>query len=269
MLFSLLLVTSLMSLTVRERERITVLEQAILEALAPLQTLANNTVVRVEGFFRGLAEMRVVYQENLELRDQVGKLKASGIRLQELEQENKRLRALLGFIERGSDFRPIPARVIGRDPSNFFSTILLDKGSRNGVSKDLPVVTGQGLAGRVIAVSPTTSRVRLITDPASAVGARLQSSRFEGVVEGTVGTRGELQLIHLSQDAKVVTGEIVITSGLGGIFPSGIGIGSVKGSFVTRRGLERVALVEPFVDFQRIEEVMVMAAAAGPTGEEQ
>jgi rod shape-determining protein MreC len=146
--------------------------------------------------------------------------------------------------------------VIGKDPSNWFRSILVDKGAREGVNKNAAVLCPQGLVGRVIEVMAGNSRVQLITDPNFAVGALLQGSRVGGVLVGEVGPHCRLKF--LPQDAEIHAGDLVLTSGLGGLSPKGIPIGTVAAIDKKANSLFQEAQIHPQVDLFRIEEVLIL-----------
>jgi rod shape-determining protein MreC len=148
------------------------------------------------------------------------------------------------------------AQVFARDPSNWFKTVMVDKGERNRVSKDMAVVTSEGVVGRVIEVSPNTAKVLLITDPNSALDVTIQRSRSQGIMEGKVEEICVLKYVLKSDDVQV--GDKVITSGLGGIFPRGLMIGTVSKVERKRPGIFQYLEVTPSVDFSKLEEVLIL-----------
>jgi rod shape-determining protein MreC len=178
------------------------------------------------------------------------------VRLREAEIENATLREQLGFKEANPDFRLVAAEVIGRDPSNFLEYILIDRGSSDGITANMPVVTSQGLVGRIVEVYPRSSRVLLITDPSSSVNALIQSSRATGVVQGQ--TDGSLVMRYIQQGEEVKVGDLVLTSGLGGHFPKRLIVGQVTS--VRQRDVEpfQEAEVKPTVQFNHLEIVLII-----------
>ena len=183
--------------------------------------------------------------------------------LAELRRENRELRDQLGFAQ-GVPFRYIPAQVIARDPSNQFSTITVNRGRIHGMREGMPVIAFQGglqgLVGRVVLVALGTSIVQPITDPNSYVAARLQSSRFDGLDAGDQGGSDRLTMSYVKKLAvnEVQYGELVISSGMGQLFPEGIHIGRVRE--MSARGYEASLEleVEPIVDFSRLEYVYII-----------
>jgi len=266
LLFAVMLLAVLVLLTgqVRgaDRRQLGPLGRGILTLLAPLQTgmaRAADGVTHLWEIYTEIGRLRV---ENARLREEVQRLTREVSRLRESAAAARRLEALLAFREQ-TPFRVIAARVVGRDPTNWFATIVVDRGSRDGVLRNSAVVTAQGAVGRVIETTPFTARVLLLSDPRSAVGVILQTSREIGVLEGN--GPGDLQVKYLSRASDVRPGDLVITSGQGGVFPRGLVVGRLQtigpgaGGVIFREGT-----VRPAVDLARLEEVLLLLPAGSP-----
>lgn len=186
---------------------------------------------------------------NAQLEDQV-------IGLQEQAAEAEVLGALLNYARTRPESRYLSTNVIGLDPSPFIRSINIGVGSDRGVRHGMPVVTDEGLVGRIIEVTAVTARIQLITDPASAVNVQLQGSRAEGLLSAQ--PNGELWVELIDQDAEVELGELVLTSGLGGTFPADIPVGRVVS--VRRRDFElfQRAVIQPTVNFDGLEIVLLV-----------
>ncbi|MFQ5923212.1 MAG: rod shape-determining protein MreC [Anaerolineales bacterium] len=187
--------------------------------------------------------------ENTLLQDQI-------IALQEQAAEAEVLGALLNYARTRPESRYLSTNVIGLDPSPFIRSISIGAGSDRGVLHGMPVVTDEGLVGRVTEVTAGTSRVQLITDPASAVNVQLQGSRADGLLAAQ--PNGELWVELIDQNANVEPGELVLTSGLGGAFPTDIPVGRVVS--VRRRDFElfQRAVIQPTVNFDELEIVLLV-----------
>lgn len=195
------------------------------------------------------------YGENVRLRVDNGILKNKIVTLHELYLENTRLKNLLAF-KQESPYTVLAARVIGRDPSNWTSVIIVDKGSKSGVKNNLLVITPAGVAGKTIEVGPFTSKVALINDPRVNIPALVQRSRQDGLICGSL--RANLVMRYLPYAADIKDGDSVVTSGLDDFYPKGVLLGTVVGFMKDTTGLSRDALVEPAVDVSRLEEVLVV-----------
>lgn len=204
--------------------------------------------VGFERFVRSFRE-----QGTLEAR--IAELESRQVRFQELEKENERLRKLVDFKNTLSG-KTIAARIIGSDPSPWRKSFILDKGTKQGIRKDMAVITFEGLVGRILDAGPDTSRVILLSDLDARVSGMTDQTRATGIVAGSGS--GKLKMQYLELESAVQVQEIVLTSGLGGLFPKGLRIGKV--SSVTRdpSGLHLQAEIEPFVVFSKLEEVLCL-----------
>ena len=152
--------------------------------------------------------------------------------------------------------RYLAATVIGRDPSPFLEYVIINRGSDDGLRRGMPVVTQQGLVGRVAAVTADAARVQLITDPASSINVKLEPSGAQAVIRGEVS--GEISLAMIPQSAPVEIGDLILTSGLGGNYPANILIGQVTGVRRRETDLFQSASVQPVVDFNQLEIVLII-----------
>jgi rod shape-determining protein MreC len=227
-----------------------------------LQAAVAAVAEQVRGGVDTMQRAAELRAENRALREQVERLQAEITQLHELELENYELRQLAGLQPLPLRNELIPARVVGRDPLPFVQVIALDVGSEQGVREDMPVVTWRGLIGRVIDVQPTTARVLLITDASSAVAVRVQApeSRATGVVRGR--NDALLLLQYVEQQAPLETGDLLITSGLGGVFPPGVPVGKVVQVRKRDQDLFQEALVEPTARLGQLERVYVLTRGA-------
>jgi rod shape-determining protein MreC len=195
-------------------------------------------------------------QQNEQLEAEVSRLQAQIIELQQENSELEVLSALLDFARSHSENEYITAAVIGRDISPFLHYVIINRGSDDGLRRGMPVVSSQGLVGRVAAVTADGARVQLITDPDTAINVRIQPSGSEGLLEGSI--TGDITIGAIPQDANINNGDLVLTSGLGGNYPPDMLIGQISG--VRQRPVElfQTASVEPVVDFSQLEIVLVI-----------
>lgn len=199
-------------------------------------------------------------EENEALKKQVTELLQYKQNFMEYQRENVDLRNLLGFKDRNFQYDLVAAEVAARDSGNWFNVILIDKGEEHGIKKDMAVITDRGLVGYTISTTSNTSKVMIITDERSSVSAMLQRTRDNGMVKGSIdpAPRGYLKMVFLPQDANLVKGDVVISSGLGGLIPKGVVIGEVVEAKKESQNLMQYAIIKPSVDFQKLEHVFVI-----------
>jgi rod shape-determining protein MreC len=171
-------------------------------------------------------------------------------------QDVQVLSALVDFAQADPENEYLGAAVIAYDPSPFMKYVIINRGSDDALRRGMPVVTSQGLVGRIVAVTSVAARVQLITDPGSQINVQLTPSEAEGLLSGQI--TGEVTLEDLPQDATIQAGDLVLTSGLGGNFPAGIIIGQVTGVRQHDYDLFQSASVQPVVDFSKLEIVLVI-----------
>jgi rod shape-determining protein MreC len=224
--------------------------------LVDAQGWVSSRYLAVADFLTVPRDVASLRQRNLELEAEVSRLQTQVIQLQQQVTETEILSALVDFARASPENSYKAAAVIGRDPSPFLRYVIINAGSNDGIRPGMPVVTDQGLVGRVDAVAAAASRVQLITDSASVVNISLQNSKTEAMLVGSL--TGDLSLDMIPQDAAVQSGDVILTSGLGGEYPPNILVGQV----VTIRKLDyelfQSATVQPNVDFSRVQYVLVI-----------
>lgn len=253
----ILLLVTLTALTARERLRLTFLERGVVTVLAPVQNLVSQTSGRVTDFLDSIRFYRQMEEENRRLQEELSRLEQLNVQVKELRQENYRLRELLEFKAK-TTYELLPVEVMARNPNQWFEILTVDKGSRNGIRQGMPVVTNRGLVGSIYTVAPNSSQVMLLTDPRRGVSALVQRSRDPGIVEGFTEKQGFLVMRNLLPEANVQVGDTIISSGLGPLFPKGLVLGYVLEVGEDEYGLLRYALLEPAVNFSRLEELYVV-----------
>lgn len=224
--------------------------------LVDIQTWISSRFLGFQDFVTAPRDIVTLRTRNAELEAQVSQLQAQLIELQQRVNETEILAALVDFSRSNPESTYKAASVIGRDPSPFLHYIIINRGSNDDIRRGMPVVTNQGLVGRVDAVIADAARVQLITDPSSSVNVYLQNADTSAVLYGSV--TGDVSLDLISQNSSVEAGDLILTSGLGGGYPADIIIGQV----ITVRSLEfelfQQATVQPAVDFSRLEIVLVI-----------
>ncbi len=225
-------------------------------SLVNLQTWFSSRFVAIQDFFTSPRDIASLRQRNAELEGEVADLQAQVIQLQQEVGETQILAALVDFSRANPENKYLAAAVIGRDPSPFLHYVIINRGSNDGILRGMPVVTNQGLIGRVDAVIADAARVELITDPASSVNVRLQNAETEASLVGSV--TGDVTLELIPQDINVQPGDLVLTSGLGGGYPPDLIIGQVVNVRSRDFDLFQQATVQPVVDFNRLSIVLVI-----------
>jgi rod shape-determining protein MreC len=251
-----LLLSTLMlySYNLRQRGATTFFERAVLTLAAPFQSAVESCSDALSGVWHNYLWLIDTRQRNLALEKENQELRASLRQVEEIRLQNERLRQLLAFVD-DIDRPALPAQVIGEDASSWARTLVIDKGSRAGLRDGLPVVSAAGVVGRVIKTAPNSSRVLLITDASSAVAALIQRTRSRGVARGQ-GVK--LNLEYALRSADIVEGDLLVTSGMGGIFPKGLTLGWVTRVRKDDFGLFQEVAVTPSVDFSHLEEVLII-----------
>ena len=204
-----------------------------------------------------------MHQQNKMLRSEVEQLRVQNVEANEFASENQRLRALLGYKQQATQFDLVAARVIARESATWSSMLVINRGTSDGIDANMAVVTEKGLVGHVVEAGPVSSKVQLILDPRSSVGTLVQraESRVTGIVEGDVENPTMPRMVNIPKTSDVVEGDAIVTSGFGGVYPKGIVVGLVSAIRNDPGGLLKIALLEPAVDFQKLEDVMVITAS--------
>jgi rod shape-determining protein MreC len=250
----LALAAVLVASTATGRGRADTLGRLLLDVMVPLQRVGSSVTRGVDGVWRDAAALFRRRAELDWMEQRIATLKEQTVRLDEVERENARLRDLLAFRERlVGDV--LAAAVVGRDATGLARTLTIDRGERDGVVKGAAVLAPAGVVGQVFLASAHAARVLLITDHNSGIDAVVQRTRARGIVEGTVSEGCGLKFVKRTEDLQ--PGDVVVTSGVDGIFPRGLPIGQLTSVDKRGQGLFQYATVRPFVDFDRLEEVLV------------
>ena len=228
-------------------------------ALSPFistQAWIASRYLAIRDFLTAPRDVTRLSQLNDQLEAEVARLQSQIIELRQENAELQVLSALLDFARTHAENEYLTAAVIGRDISPFLHYIIINRGSDDGLRRGMPVVSSQGLVGRVSAVTAGGARVQLITDPDTAINVRIQPSGAEALLQGSI--TGDLTVDAIPQDAAVQNGDLVLTSGLGGNYPPDILIGQISGVRQRPTELFQSATVEPVVDFSLLEIVLVI-----------
>ncbi len=226
------------------------------DGLVAVQAWFATRTQGISEFLAAPADLVALRTRNAELEAQVSQLQTQVIDLQQRANETEILAALVDFSRANPESSYKAASVIGRDPSPFLHYVIINRGSNDGIERGMPVVTNEGLAGRIDAVISDAARVQLLTDVGASVNVHLKNANTDAMLAGSV--TGDISLDLISQDATVESGDIILTSGLGGGYPPDLIVGQVVNVRKLPAELFQQATVQPAVDFSRLEIVLVI-----------
>jgi rod shape-determining protein MreC len=229
--------------------------------VAPFQEAVTDSIRFARGVWKNYFSIVATAEENVGLKEALKQEIGRNSQWREIELSNIRLRKLLEFKTMIAS-RSIPAEVVGKDPSSWYKAIIINKGSADGVQKGLPVVVPEGIAGQVTDVSSRYSKVMLIIDRNSAVDALVQETRARGLIKGE--STGQCLFKYVLRKETVNVGDKIVASGLDGVFPKGLQIGDVTGVVRRASGIFQEVTVTPYVDFEKLEEVLVILTPPKP-----
>ena len=221
-----------------------------------IQRWISTRVVAFSDFLTLPRDVTSLRQQNTELQSQVSQLESQVIELKQQLSQAEVLYALLDFARARPENQYIASTIIGRDPSPFLHYIIIDHGSDDGLRHGMPVVTNQGLVGTIDAVTAKAARVLLINDPGAVVNIYLQSTQVQAQLSGSLTS--EISLDMVPQDVEIPSGELILTSGLGGDYPQDIIVGQITSVRKRENDLFQTAVVSPAVDFSKLSAVLVI-----------
>ena len=234
------------------------LERVAITFISPFQELVTRTIRFTTDIWYHYFALVAIARENDLLKRRLNQAFEKSNLWQETDLANSRLRNLLDFQKNITEL-VVAAEVIAKDPSTWFKTVIIDKGKADGLTKGLPVVMPQGIAGQVIEVANHYSKVMLIVDRNSAVDALVQRTRARGVIKGE--STDQLRLAYVLRKKDVRLGDVVVSSGIDGVYPKGLRIGLVSEVIEHEADIFHEVFVTPFVDFEKLEEVLVVLEA--------
>lgn len=264
LLVGMIVLVVLISFSLRDRDNANPAESLIKDVVGFGQSLFAKPTHFVVERYHNVKDFLHTYEENERLKARIQDYASVQAEIQLLTQEKAELKELLDVQEDLSDYDPIQATVIARNPDQWDEKIILDRGSVHGVKANMAVMTAKGLIGKITVVTNRTSTVELVTtqNPNSRISAIVANDEsIFGLIEGYDEKRRELILRRLDTNAKVEKGQKITTSGLGGIFPKGLYIGEVTEVTSDDHGLTKLAYVKPSDDFLTLNHVMIAARA--------
>ena len=233
------------------------LGRGIMTAIGPLQDGVSAALRPVGNFLAGFTQVPSLKAQITKLMEDNALLQQRERQVADIARENDELRRLLKLQEQRLDLKFLTARVTGVGPSQFEHTVFIDRGTASGIHKDMPVIAGAGLVGRVVSVSASSARVLLLIDPSSSVAARIASNGETGLITGEGG--GELQFDLFDAEAPAKVGDEVVTSGYqGGVYPAGVPIGEISRLGKRTGALSRRVWIRPHVDFTSLDYLLVV-----------
>ena len=238
--------------------KISIIENICNIFVMPIQngfTYLKNKISGNDSFFTDMDNLK---SENEELKKRNSELEQSLRELEIIKAENETLKEYVNLKEKYEEYDTIPADIINRDISNYSSTIIINVGSNDGIKEDMTVIADSGLVGHIISVTPTTAKVQTIIDTGTAVTSKISTTDDTIIVQGTLDDKSTLKATFIPTDAVVLQGDSIETSGIGGIYPKGIHIGSIKEVINTSNPINRYAIVETAVNFTKLTTVLVI-----------
>ncbi|GAB4073297.1 rod shape-determining protein MreC [Barrientosiimonas marina] len=263
LLIGIIVLVALIGYSLQDREKTTA-EQFINDAAGWVQNVIYIPIDYVAGIFKNIGDIQDTYEENKVLREKVAEYESLKYDAQELKEENEQLRKTLEKTETIRKYNPVQASVIARSPERWVDQITINKGKQDGVEENMAVITAEGMVGKVESPSKFTSTVKLLTgfdeyNRISATVSREDSDDVFGMIEGYDTEAGHLLFRIIEEsDQDLKEGEKVYSSGMGGVFPSGLPIGEVQEVKPDQYGLTRMAFVDPVADMYDIDNVIVV-----------
>lgn len=218
-------------------------------------TYLKNRVSGNSTFFTDISDLK---SENQDLKEKNSQLEQSLRELENIKTENETLKEYLGLTEKYGEYKTVPGYVIDKEISNYSKTIIINIGKNDGIEVNMTVIADEGLVGHIVSVTDNTAKVQTIVDTSSSISCLMSTNKDSIICKGTLSSNSELKAMYIPTDANLVQGDSVDTSGLGGIYPKGIHVGSIKKIVSTKNITDRYALVETAVDFDKLNTVLVV-----------
>ena len=257
-IITIIILVLLVILSNTKLSNISFLGNALNNIVMPVQngyTYLKNKIAGNTSFFSNIENLS---DENKRLKEENSELEQKLRELEIIKSENETLKEYLNLTEKYGEYKTIPGYVINKDISNYSKTVIINIGKKDGVEENMTVIADEGLVGNVISVTDSTAKVRTIVDTASSVSCLMSTNKDSIVCKGTLNNNSELKAMYISTDANIVQGDSVETSGLGGIYPKGIHVGTIGKIVSTKNITDRYALVETAVDFDKLNTVLVV-----------
>lgn len=233
-------------------------ENITTKVVMPIQnglTYLKNKIGGNNTFFTDINDLK---KENESLKKKNSELEKSLRELENIKNQNETLKEYLNLTKKYGEYKTIPGYVINKDISNYSKTIVINIGKDDGVEENMTVIGDKGLVGHVVSVNDKTSKVQTIVDTASSVSCYMSTTKDSIVCKGTLDEKSSLKAMYIPTDCNVIQGDSIETSGIGGIYPKGIHIGTVKKVTNTQNITDRYALIETAIDFDKLDAILVI-----------
>lgn len=257
-IITLIILILLIFLSNVEADKVSYLESVASSIVTPMQRIITDLKNKVDGNASYFSDMDSILAENEELKTRNSELETELRELERIKADNATLQEYMNLTEKYAAYTTIPAYVINKDVSNYSSTLIINVGSNDGVETNMTVIADKGLVGHVISVTEKTAKVQVIIDSASTVSCNISTTGESLICKGTLENSQVLRVSYIPTDAELIQGYGVYTSGLGGIYQKGIHIGTIKEIITTSNITDRYAILEPAVDFSKVDTVLVI-----------
>ena len=255
---TIIILIFLVVITNTDVAKMSYIENIVSTIVMPIQNglaYLKNKIAGNDSFFQNINNLQA---ENEELKKRNSELEQALREFEIVKSENDTLKEYMNLKEKYKDYSTIPAYVINRDIGNYSNTIVINAGEKDGIKENMTVIADEGLVGHVISTTDHTAKVHTIVDTATAVTSTISTTKDTIIVQGTLDDNTLLKATYIPTEASVLQGDSVETSGLGGIYPKGIHIGTIKEVFNTKNPTDRYATVEPAVNFSKLATVLVI-----------
>ena len=257
-IITIIILIFLVVITNTDIAKMSYVENIVSTLVMPIQnglTYLKGKLTGNDSFFQDINNLK---EENENLKKKNSELEQSLREYEIVKSENDTLKEYMNLKDKYKDYTTMPAYVINKDISNYSNTVVVNVGEKDGIKENMTVIADEGLVGHVISVTDHTAKVQTIIDTATAVTSTISTTKDTIIVQGTLENSGELKATYIPTDATVLQGDNVETSGLGGIYPKGIHIGTIKEVYNTKNPTDRYATVETAVDFSKLATVLVI-----------
>lgn len=258
-IITIIILILLVVFTNTNSEKVSIIENIVSNVVMPIEnglTYLKNKLNNNDKFFENIDELKT---ENASLKEKNSELEQQLREFEIMKNENEQLKEQLNLAEKYGEYTTVPGTVISRDISNYSKTLVINIGSDNGIKEKMIVIANEGLVGYVVSTTNKTAKIQTIIDSASATSCLASSTRDTMICKGTIENKAQLSASNIATDARIIQGDSVETSGLGGIYTKGIRVGKIKKVNAGSNKTDSYAIIETAVDFEKLETVLVIA----------